>query len=98
MKRCRYGLYICNSGSYIICAECDYGADRDSNFTKNEDEADRTCGGSGVPPSEGGHTDDGRSHDTGSDCHYIPSLCERLSEDHSDSVCNTWIWTDRFSG
>ena len=25
-------------------------------------------------------------------------LCERLSEDHTDSVCDTWVRPDRISG
>ena len=98
MKRCRYGFYIRSTGSDLICTECDYGADRDSDVTENENETDRTCGGGGVSSTEGGDADHGRRDDSGFYCSYLPLLCKGLSEDYSDLVRNAWVWTDRISG
>ena len=29
---------------------------------------------------------------------YFNLLYQRLSEDHPDPVCDSWLWSDRFSG
>ena len=65
---------------------------------KAEDGADREGRRSAVASEEGRDAYHGRRDHPGIRCGHISDLCERLSEDHSGSVPDRWVRTDRFSG
>lgn len=93
-----YGLYSIYSGIDIICTECDYGTVDYTGTQKTKDGTDRAGRWREVPPEKGGNTDHGRRDHLIEYCHYFCVLSEGLSKDHSDSVCDAGLWSDRIFG
>ena len=93
-----YGNASSDTGSDRFLNQCDSGANYYSVFEKTENGTDRACRWCAVTSEKGRNTHHGRNHLPAGSCGNVPVLYQRLSKDYSDSVSDTWFWTDWFFG